>query len=112
MLLGLRCDNHVFAGEDCGDPFGTPRSLPRIVDLSKRLERHRLKRALGECTTKIVPVAAHRERRSTDRAAEVEGENLRSWITTKLECHERQQYALASTRRTDHQRVSDIADVE
>ena len=66
----------------------------------------------GERPAEIVPVAAHRKRGRADRAAEVEGEDLRTWIAPELQRHQRQQHALAGTRRAHHQGVADVADME
>ena len=60
----------------------------------------------------VVPVAAHRERGSTDRAAEIEGEDLGAGIAPELQRHQRQQHALAGAGRADDQGVADIADME
>ena len=65
-----------------------------------------------ERAAEIVPVAAHGERRGADRAAEVEGEDLRAGIAAELQRHQRQQHALAGAGRADHQRMADIADME
>src|SRR5581483_11941969 len=55
---------------------------------------------------------AHRERRGADRTAEIESENLRARVAPELQRHERQQYALAGSGRSDDQRVTDVADME
>ena len=67
---------------------------------------------VGERAAEIVPVAAHRERRGADRAAEIEGEDLRAGVAAELQRHQRQQHALAGAGRADDQRVADIADME
>ena len=66
----------------------------------------------GERAAEIVPVAAHRERGRPDRAAEIEGEDLRARIAPELQRHQRQQHALAGAGRADDQGVADIADME
>ena len=45
-------------------------------------------------------------------SAEVESKDLRLRVPTELERHQRQQYRFAGSRRSDHQRMSNIADVE
>ena len=66
----------------------------------------------GQGTAKIVAVAAHRERRGTNRAAEIEGENLGASVPAELQRHQRQQHRFAGAGRTNHERVTDIADME
>jgi hypothetical protein len=51
----------------------------------------------------VVPVATHRERRGSDRTAEVEGEDPGAAVTPELQCHQREQHALAGAGRTDHE---------
>jgi hypothetical protein len=59
-----------------------------------------------------VPIAAHRQRGGTDRAAKIEGEDLCAGIALELQRHQREQDALAGAGRTDDQRVADIADMK
>jgi hypothetical protein len=47
-----------------------------------------------------------------DRAAEIEGEDLRARIAAELQRHERQQHGLAGAGRPDDQRMADIADMK
>ena len=112
MLLQFRGDGDGLAGEQRRDPFGGPGALAGIVDAGKRLQGDRLGEVIGEGAAEIVPVAAHRERRGPDAAAEVEGEDLRAGITAELQRHQRQQHALARAGRADDQRVADIADMQ
>ena len=112
MLLQFWGDSDGLAGEQRRDPFGSPGALAGVVDAGKRLQGDRLGEVVGEGAAEIVPIAAHRERRGPDAAAEVEGEDLRPGITAELQRHQRQQYALARAGRPDDQRVADIADME
>ena len=59
-----------------------------------------------------MPVTAHGKRRGADRAAEIEGEDLRVGIAAKLQGHQGEKDGLARTGRTDDQRMADIADVK
>src|SRR5271156_872964 len=112
MLLQFRGDGDGLAGEQRGEPFGGPGALSGIVDAGKRLKGDRLGDVISERATEIVPIATHGEGRGPDAAAEVEGEDLRTRVTAKLQRHQCQQYALARTGRADDQRVPDISDVQ
>jgi hypothetical protein len=112
VLLDLRRNRHAFAGEDGRHPLRRPRPLGRIVDRCQRLQRNRPSGITRQSAAKIVPVAAHRERRRPDRTAEVESEDPGIGVAPELQGHQRQQHALAGAGRTDHQRVPDIADME
>src|SRR3546814_9472406 len=68
-------------------------------------------RSIGQPSTEIVPVAAHRQRGNADRAAKIEREYLRSLIATKLERHEGQKHRLAGAGWTHNQGVTDVADM-
>ena len=94
------------------NPFGRPGSLCRIDDRGERLQRDGLDRIVRERAAEVVPVAAHGERGGTDRAAEIEGEDLGAWIAPELQRDQRQQHALAGAGRADHKGVADIADME
>ena len=59
-----------------------------------------------------MPVPAHGERRGSDGAAEVEGEDLGFRVTAELERHQRQQHRFARAGRADDERVADIPDME
>ena len=69
---------HRFAGEQRRDPLGRPGPLAGVIDARERLQGDGLGDILGESAAEVVPVAAHRERRGPDRAAEIEGEDLRA----------------------------------
>ena len=61
------------------DPFGRPGAFAGVDrSRSQRLQSQRLARLAGERAAEVMPVAAHGERGRTDRAAEVEGEDLRA----------------------------------
>ena len=87
MFFDFRRDGHIFAGEDRSDPFRRPGALGDLVDPRQGLQGDRVDRILGERAAKIVPVAAHRERRGAGRAAEIEDEDLRFSIAAKLQRH-------------------------
>ena len=112
MLLQLRGDGDGLAGEQRRDPFGRPGALAGIIDARQRLQGDGRARVVGQRAAEIVPVAAHGERGRADRAAEIEGEDLRAGIAAELQRHQRQQHALAGAGRADDQRVADIADME
>jgi len=76
VFLHLRGDRHTLALQDRDDPISRPRTFRYVLDTAKRLQRNAVGGAFGEATAEIVPVSAHRERGRTDRAAEVEGEDL------------------------------------
>src|SRR3546814_2973846 len=77
------------------EPIRGPCPFGRGVDPDKRLQRYTRFRSIGQPSTEIVPVAAHRQRGNADRAAKIEREYLRSLIATKLERHEGQKHRLA-----------------
>ena len=109
MILCFRRDDDRFAGQDVGDPFRRPGAFRGIIDSGQRLERDGLGRIVRQRAAEIMPVATHGERGRTDRAAEVEGEDLATGIAAELQRHQRQQHGLAGAGRTHHQRVADIA---
>ena len=112
MILGLRRDADLLARQDRGDPFRRPAAFGGIVDSGQRLQGDRLGRVFRERAAEIVPVAAHRERRGADRAAEVEGENLGAGVAAELQRHQREQHRFAGACRPDDERMADIADME
>ncbi len=112
MLLGVRRDGHAFAGQEGFDPFRRPGLFDIFVDPRQGLQSHGLFRVFRERAAEIMPVAAHGERRRPDRAAEIEGENLRAGIAAKLQGHQSQQHAFAGAGRPDDQRVADVADMQ
>ena len=112
MILCLRRDADLLARENGGDPFRGPAALGRIVDQRQGLQCHGLGRIAGQSAAEIVPVPAHRERGGTDRTAEVEGKNLGTGVSAELQRHQCQQHRLAGAGRSDHERVTNIADVE
>src|SRR5579885_3321420 len=59
-----------------------------------------------------MPVAAHGKRRSPDRAAEIEGKDLRVAIAAELERHKREQHGLACAGWTGNEGMADIANME
>jgi hypothetical protein len=112
MLLGFRRHVDLFAGENGCDPFRRPAALGRIVDHGKRLQATG-SAALSDsapprsCQSPFMARAAARI-----EPAEVEGKDLGAGIPPELQRHQREQHGLACTRRTDHQRMSDVPDVE
>ena len=102
----------AFAGQDGFDPFRRPGLFDIFVDPGERLQSHGFLRILRERAAEIMPVAAHGERRRPDRAAEIEGKNLRAGIAAKLQGHQRQQHAFAGAGRPNDQSVADVADME
>ena len=66
----------------------------------------------GQPAAEVMPVTAHGKRRGADRAAEIEGEDLRVGIAAELHGHQREKDGLARAGRTDDQRMADIADVK
>src|SRR3546814_5958789 len=96
MLLRGRIDRHAFA---------------RLVDARERLQRDAAAVIL-QGAAQILPVAAHGERRSADRAAEVEGENLAALIAPELQRHQCEEHRLAGARRADDEAVADVADMK
>src|SRR6266850_2956041 len=112
MLLHLWRGGHALARQDVDDPIRGPGALGNIRDARQRLKRHGSRRAVGQISAEIMPVAAHRKRRGADRAAEVESKNLIVRIAPELQRHQRQQYRLASAGWTDDEGVADIADVK
>ena len=76
------------------------------------MQQDRLVANLGKTRPQILPIAAAGERRRTDRAAEIESENLRPGIAAKLHRHRGQQHRFARPGRADDQAMSDIADMK
>jgi hypothetical protein len=76
VLFHLGRDGDAFTHEDRGDPVSGPGAFIGVVDAGQRLERNGNLVPFGQPAAKIMPVAAHGERRSADRTAEVEGEDL------------------------------------
>lgn len=114
MLLDIRGDSNAFAYQNIHQPVGGPCPFWRVMDAGERLERHRVHQRciVGERATQILPVATHGKRGGTDGTAEVEGENLRAFVTPELERHEGEQHALAGTCRANDHRVPDVADMK
>src|SRR5262249_57217604 len=100
------------AGEDRVYTFRRRSAFGGIVDCRERLQRNRFEGVLGERAAEVVPVATHGECGYPDRAAEIEGKDLRLRIASKLQRHERQQHALAGAGRSDHERVPAMADIQ
>jgi hypothetical protein len=112
MLLHLGRDGDAFAHQDRAIQSAAQARSAGIVDPGQRLQRTRRRPgAFGQPAAEIVPVAAHGERGGADRAAEVEGEDLRR-VAPELQSHQRQQHGLARAGRADDQRVADIADMK
>src|SRR3546814_9517701 len=65
-----------------------------------------------ETAAKILPVAAHRQRRHPDRAAEIEGEHLAGLIAAELHGDQREQHRFAGAGRSDDQGMADVADMQ
>ena len=101
-----------FAPQERRDPFRRPGALAGIVHAREWLQGHRLGRLVGERAAEVMPVAAHRQRRGPDRAAEIESENLGARVAAELQRHQRQQHGLPRAGRSDDQGVADIADME
>ena len=112
MLLQLRGDGHALTAEQRRHPFGRPGAFAGVVDPREGLQGDGLGDVVGQRAAEIVPVAAHGERGGADRAAEIEGEDLRARVAAKLQRHQRQQHGLAGAGRPHDQRVADIADME
>ncbi len=112
MVLHRRVDCDALAGEEAGDPLRRPGAFLRRLDARQRLQRHRLGHVGGQRAAKVMPVAAHGDRRGADRAAEVEGEDLRARVAAELQRHQRQQHRLARAGRADDQHVPDIAHMQ
>src|SRR3546814_13965923 len=81
----------------------------RGVDPDKRLQRYTRFRSIGQPSTEIVPVAAHRQRGNADRAAKIERDYLRTLIATQLESREGQTHGLAGARWTHTTTVTHFA---
>src|SRR3546814_16310177 len=62
--------------------------------------------------TEVLPIADHGQSGSTDRAAEIEGEDLIVGIPPELQRHQRQQHRLAGSSGADDEGVADIADMK
>ena len=45
-----------------------------------------------QAAAEVVPIASHGERGCADRAAKVEGEDLRAFVAPELQRHQREQY--------------------
>jgi hypothetical protein len=107
-----RADGHALAREHRGHPLGGPGPFGCIIECRERLQRDRRVRVLGQRTAKVVPIPAHGERRGPDRSPEIEGEHLGPGIAAELQRHQRQQHALAGTRRSDHEGMPDVTDMQ
>src|SRR3546814_10981730 len=104
MLLGHRIDQYALTREDRREPFGRPCALAGLVDPGQRLQRDaEIEIVAVKRATEILPIAAHGQSGSTDRAAEIEGEDLIVGIPPELQPHPRQQHRLAG--RTEERRV-------
>ena len=112
MLLGFRSDLDPLTAQDRTDPISRPAAFRDIIDSGEGLERNEFRALAGERATEVMPVTAHGDRGGSDRSAEIEGEDLRAGIAAELQRHQRQQYGLAGACRSDHQRVTDIADMK
>ena len=93
-------------------PFGGPGPFGGIIDSRERLQRDGGERLLRQRAAEVVPIAAHGERRGPDRPPEIEGEDLGLGITSELQRHHRQQHALASAGRSDHESMPDVTDMQ
>src|SRR3546814_3803219 len=111
VLFDFRCDRNAFPPQNGDEPIRGPCPFGRGVEPDKRLQRYTRFRSIGQPSTEIVPVAAHRQRGNADRAAKIEREYLRSLIATKLERHEGQKHRLAGAGWTHNQGVTDVADM-
>ena len=82
------------------------------MDAGQRLERDGRLGPFCQPAAKVMPVAAHGERRGADAAAEVEGEDLAGLVAAELERHEGEQHALARARGADDKGVPYVADMQ
>src|SRR3546814_10234157 len=101
----------VCSADLCREPFRSPYSRLRLVDMRQGLEGHTGVIGIAKAATQVLPVAAHRQGRSADRAAEVEREGLRVVVAAELHRHQREQHRLARTGRSDNKCVDAIADM-
>src|ERR1700754_385626 len=106
MLLEVWRDGDGLAGQQGREPFGGPGAFARIVDPGQWLQSDRPIFSTCKCAPEIMPVTAHGEGGGADRPAEVEGEDLRTWIAPELQRHQRQQHALAGAGGAYDQRVT------
>src|SRR3546814_2857181 len=73
MLLGHRIDQYALTREDRREPFGRPCALAGLVDPGQRLQRDaEIEIVAVKRATEILPIAAHGQSGSTDRAARSE----------------------------------------
>src|SRR5690606_16799809 len=116
--------------EDGGDPVRRPCPFIGVVDAGERLERdaviERIERGQrpvycvglvhgrngGAVAAEVVPVAAHGERSSPDRTAEIKGENLRTLVAPELQGHEGEQHGFARARGADDKGMAYVTDME
>ena len=112
MILGFWIDCDALRNEDRLKPFRGPVALCRLIDPRQRLQQDWLVAVLGKTRSQILPIAAARERGRTDRATEIESENLRLGIAAKLQRHHCQQDRFARPGRTDDEAVSDVTDMK
>lgn len=111
MILGLRRDLDLFRVRIAAiHSVAQPRSegrRSRPAAATQQVLRYR--------PTTLHPGHAsrpHSDGSRPDRSAEIEGKYLRTRITAKLQRHQRQQHRFTSARRTDHQRMTDVTDME
>ncbi|MNQ96600.1 hypothetical protein D3C85_1122150 [compost metagenome] len=89
-----------------GDPFGGPGAFVVCVDPGQGLERE------GRPRLQRPPTPAGRQGRRTRRTPLVEEDHSRARIAKPLQGQERQQDALARSRRSHDHGVADVADME
>ena len=87
MIPRCRVDRRAFTPEDSREPILRPGAFRRLIDPCERLQLHRWF-LVGQCIAEILPIPAHGERGAADRAAEVEGEDLRARVTAELQRHQ------------------------
>src|SRR5262245_25997072 len=112
MILRLGGDIDLFTRKHGREPVRGPPPFRHLVDKGPPLKGDRLGNVLGQGATKIMPVALHCECCGTDGSAEVEGEDLRAWVATELQCHQRQQHRLSRARWAHNKRMANVTDVE
>src|SRR3546814_15065276 len=77
----------VCSADLCREPFRSPYSRLRLVDMRQGLEGHTGVIGIAKAATQVLPVAAHRQGRRADRAADVEPEALRVVVAAELQRH-------------------------
>src|SRR3546814_17778386 len=86
----------VCSADLCREPFRSPYSRLRLVDMRQGLAGHTGVIGIAKAATQALPVAAHRKGRTADRAAKVEREDLTVVLAPQLHRHQRGQPRLSS----------------